>query len=70
MITECTTHTVIFSGAGKQRLNLLCSSLRTTEPELEHALHYRRQIQIEKLFFDRFPIELLSCTALLLQPLE
>src|SRR5262245_60174205 len=70
VIAEGTTHAIVIAGAGQQSVDLLGGSLRTTEPELQHAPHGWRQLFIAEQLLDRLAIELLCRATLLLQPLQ
>ena len=69
VIAKCAAHTMIRTGATKQRIDLLDGGLRTAEAELQYAPYRRRQIFPFKLPLDRLTVELLRCAALTPQPL-
>ena len=69
VIAEGAADAVVLTGTGKQCVNLFHRRLRAAEPELEHALHRRRQFLCSlQLPLDRGLVKLLKGTAVLLQP--
>jgi hypothetical protein len=70
VIAKRAAHTMIRTGATKQRIDLLDGGLRTAETKLEHAPHRRRQIFLLELPLDRLAVELLRRAVMVVQPLQ
>ena len=69
--SEGATHAIVVTGAGKQAVDLLDGSLRTAEPELQHAAHWRGQIVLVEQTLDGAAVELAQhLQPLRLQPLQ
>ena len=68
VVAKCAAHTMIRTGATKQRIDLLDGGLRAAEAKLQHPPYRRWQIFRFKLPLDRLTIELFRRAALILQP--
>ena len=68
VIAEATSHPIIFTSTGEQRVDFFYGGLRTAETQLEYPLHRRWQVAGEQQFLNGFLAKIIDAAALRRQP--